>query len=1173
MNHLLLSLAAHVLCDPMLHQQPSGVLPAPGVFLHHSKESLMTVFARPGRVSIVAAAVAVSTLFAGAQTFRGTVSGNVTDASGATITDAALQLTNPATSVTINGKSNKSGDYSFPELTPGVYDLTVTAPGFAARKFSSIDVQVTKVVTVDVQLSVGSESTMIDVTAGAASVATDTQTSALVAVIDSKSVQEMPMNGRDFTRMTKFAPGVSALSNSVNGSRTTAINFQVDGVDNVDAWLGIVASNQGGIASVPGGLIPIEAIDQFSMQAAGEADQGRNAGANSNMVLRSGTNSIHGDVFYFDRNEFFAALNPFQATNARKQLIRNHQGGFALGGPIWKDHTFLFLAGEIQVAKANTSASDTVLSDAWITQGTNFLRSYGLAPNQLSLNLYKTLYPASTKGLPASIGNYSANGTANYNSYNGIIKLDHHFNDKHSLSMRYLGTTGKQTAPTVSLYPDFFQTAPMHIHNASIVDTYILNSKMLNQLSLGMNYFLQTFNDANQNFNPGTADGLNLGLASGSIIAAGSPSIIFSGGGTGTGFDQVGATQPSGRTDVTGDIADSFHWTLGKHSLKFGAEYRRGNVNQLYFSSARGTFTFDGQRGTDSAALGLAQTYATGAQAPVQVPASGRVAGRTYATDVCTAVGSPDCARTIEIADFLRGTPTNTGSSGARLLQGNAQRVWILNTEDFWASDSFQVSKKLNLSIGLRYTVPGVVNAERNDIYNFIPGSTPGFALGTYNNYYGAAAPRVGFSYSPFDTDRTVLRGQYGIFYDVPGMVSMVSGSTGNGGANYLQNNPAGPDAAVIYNATNVAWQPNVNPFTTANPPQLGIASVNKNIQMEYASVYSFGVEQQMSKYTLFSIGYVGSNGRHLLVLRDLNQPAANGTSVASVRPYTQTAFPNQSILTGKAPLGINQLESGATSNYNSMQVSLRQASWKGLTGTLNYTWSKSMDEVSSPTTPSNSYNLKQDYGPSTFDNRNTVTGTVFYNVPQFGHFAPRLTKGWQTNALLTYSSGQPLNPLVSGDRSVTSQLKDRPNVVSSQVYVGGTQLLTSTPYVSPTNTGGRTYRFLQANTTNQYYTAAPIGTYGNARRDGIYGPNFRTVDFSLFKHTPISEKIMTEFRAEIFNIFNFNNFAQPTVSGIGATTTSSSFGQTTATRNNAASPGIGLGEPFNIQFAFKVSF
>ena len=1094
------------------------------------------------------APVLLSCTFAGAQTFRGTISGNVTDASGAIVSGASIEVSNPSTGIVLKGSSNKAGDYSFPELVPGFYDITVSAPGFASRKLEKVEVQVTKVVTQDLVLSVGSENTVVEVTA--TSIQTDTQTSALVAVIDSKSVQEMPMNGRDFTRMTKFAPGVSALSNSVNGSRTTSINFQVDGTDNVDAWLGIVASNQGGIASVPGGLIPIEAIDQFSMQAAGEADQGRNAGANSNMVLRSGTNKIHGDVFYFDRNEFFAALNPFQAPGSRKQLIRNHQGGFTLGGPIWRDHTFLFLAGEIQVAKANTSGSDTVLTDAWINQGTQFLAAFGQTPSQLSLNLYKLLYPANTKGLPATVSNYLASAPANYNSFNGIIKLDHHFSDKHALSLRYLGTTGKQTAPTASLYADYFQTAPMHIHNASIIDTYTINSHVLNQVALGMNYFLQTFNDANQGFNPGTNAGLNLGITN-PIVAQGAPSIIFTGGGTGSGFDQVGATQPSGRTDVTGDIADSVHWTIGKHSLKFGGEYRRGNVNQLYFSSARGTFTFDGQRGS---APGLG--WSTGSQAP-----------SAKATATCTALGVVDCTRMVEIADFLYGAPTNTGSSGARLLQGNAQRVWTINTEDFWVSDSMQLSKKLNVSFGIRYTLPGVVQAEKNDVYNFMPGAAPTFQLGTYNNYKKAVAPRFGFAYSPLDSDSTVIRGSIGIFYDVPGMVSMVSGSTGNGGANYLQNNPAGADAAVIYNATNVRWAVGVNPFVGANPPQLGIASVNKDIGMEYATVYSLGVEQQVSKTTLFSIGYVGSAGRHLLALFDLNQPRSNGTSTVSANPYTLTSVPGQSIFTGQQFLGINQLNSSGSSNYNSLQATLRQSMWKGLNFALNYTLSKSMDDVSSPTTPMNSYNIHQDYGPSTFDNRNTVTGSAFYSIPQLFHAIPKATRGWQANALLTYSSGQPLNPLASGDRSLTRQLKDRPNVVSgSNPYLGGVQLLA-------TSSSGRTYRYLAANTTNQYFAASPLGTYGNERRDAYVGPNFRTVDFSLFKHTPISEKINTELRAEIFNIFNFNNFANPTVSGIGAATTSASFGQSTATRNNSASPGIGLGEPFNIQFAFKVTF
>jgi Carboxypeptidase regulatory-like domain len=603
------------------------------------------------------------------QTFHGTVSGVVVDSQGAVIADAAVQLTNPATGLTLNAKSNKEGEFIFPELTVGIYQLTVNISGFQTKKIDDINVEVSKVQNIKVEMSVGAESTFIDVTANA--VQTDTTSSALVAVIDSKSVQEMPMNGRNFTQMTHFAPGASALTNSVNGSRTASINFQVDGADNVDPWLGIVASNQGGIASVAGGLIPIEAIDQFSMQSGGEADQGRNAGANSNMVLRSGTNHIHGDVFYFDRNEFFAAISPVAPIGSRKTLIRNHQGGFTLGGPIWKDHTFLFLAGEIQVAKANVALTDTVLSDAWISDATAFLGKYSLTPNKLSQNLYGLLYPTNSKSGPATTNNYFAQGTSNYNSFNGIIKLDQTFSQKQTLSVRYLGTTGKQTAPTASDYADYFQTAPMHIHNFSVVHSYIFNSHLLNQVTLGVNYFLQTFNDADQNFNPQANAGLTLGLPAGGILAAGAPSIIF----TGTVFDQTGATQPSGRTDVTGHITDSLHWTIGRHALKIGGEYRHSNVNQLYFSSARGTFTFDGTRGPWSANNATDKSNC----ATLPVP-------QVTSTGACN-------TNILALADYLNGMPTN--SSGAKLLQGNAQRVWTLDTEDVWVQDNFQATKKL----------------------------------------------------------------------------------------------------------------------------------------------------------------------------------------------------------------------------------------------------------------------------------------------------------------------------------------------------------------------------------------------------------------------------------------------------------------------------------------------
>ena len=1084
-----------------------------------------------------------------AQTFHGTVSGRVTDSTGAVVVGATLQLRNPATDTVLSDSSNKAGEFNFTELPVGKYNLTITATGFQSQKIDAIDVAVTKIESFPIVLAPGTETTEVEVVANGVQV--DSQSAALVSVIGSAAVEDMPLNGRDFTRLTHFAPGVSALVNSVNGSRTTSINFQLDGADNVDPWLGIVASNQGGIASVPGGLIPIEAIDQFSMQSGGEADQGRNAGANSNMVIKSGTNNLHGDVFYFDRNEFFAALSPVAPVGSRKTLLRNHQGGFTLGGPIWKDHTFLFLAGEIQIAKINVALQDTVLSDAWINLAEANIAKYTdpstgqpYVANPLSISLYNLLYPKNSTSSPATINNYFANGTSNYNSYNGIIKLDHHFNEKHSVSLRYLGTTGTQTAPTASDYAEYFQTAPMHIHNFGVIDTYIFSPRLLNTVTFATNYFLQTFNDAAQNFYPQANANLNLGITN-PIIAAGAPSILI------TGFDQTGATQPSGRTDVTGHVTDNFHWTLGKHELKFGGEYRHSNVNQLYFSSSRGTFTFDGSRGP----WGGAGTQLS------------------------------------DLSDFLIGEPTN--SSGARLLQGNAQRVWTFNTEDFWAQDDFRATRNLPLNYGVRYTVPGVIQAAANDIYQFVPGTTPGFQKGYYPEYFGGVAPRLGFSYAPFSDEKTVIRGSYGIFYDFPAMSSWITGTTTNSGAAYAQNNPAGSDAAVIYNQNNVRWATGVNPFAGAVAPAVGAFGVNQNFKMPRAQVISFNVEQALSPTTLFSVGYVGTLASHLEVLYNINQPVANGSTTnlaltdSTYRPYQQMSFPGENAaFTAHKLLAINQLNFEAASNFHSLQTTLKQAVWKGVTATFNYTWSKSMDDASTNTTPMNSYNLHQDYGPSTFDNRNVINGYAIYNVPQIGHFASRLTKGYELNTLFTYSSGLPYSPAFTTNVDGTGELKDRPNYTGVNPYVAGIPIATN-------GTSGRTYQFLQNSPTNPSFTcpgttavrANPItcytgsaanpvattvtGTYGNEQRDTFTGPNFRTIDFSIIKHTPVTEKVMSEFRVEIFNIFNFNNFANPTT----ATVTSGSFGIITNTRNGLNAPGIGYGEPFNIQFAFKLTF
>src|SRR6185369_941340 len=400
-----------------------------------------------------------------AQTFRGSITGVVTDSSNAAIAGAAVTLNSPSTGLTRAGSTNSQGQYLFPDLAVGQYTITVLQAGFEARKFDKVEVAVSRTTNFDIRLGVATQQQMVEVSAAAATI--ETTSTALVGVVDTKTVADLPMNGRDFRQMIKLAPGVSPASTSVNGMRTSGNNYQIDGADNNDAFQNAAAVNQGGVAGIAGTLLPIDAIDQFSVQSNGGADTGRNGGSSVNVVIKSGTNTLHGSAYYYNRNEALASRSPFQSATSPKQVIRNNQFGFALGGPIAHYKTFYFINGESQLSIANNSLLDTIPSDAWIVAGKTVLAQYGVAVNPVSLNLL-TIWPAATRTGPASVNNYLSNGRNEYNSFNGIIKLDHTFNSKHSVSARYFGGTGTQTADVGSHIRDFFQVAPSHMHNVSV---------------------------------------------------------------------------------------------------------------------------------------------------------------------------------------------------------------------------------------------------------------------------------------------------------------------------------------------------------------------------------------------------------------------------------------------------------------------------------------------------------------------------------------------------------------------------------------------------------------------------------------------------------------------------------------------------------------------------------
>jgi hypothetical protein len=557
-------------------------------------------------------------------------------------------------------------------------------------------------------------------------------------------------------------------------------------------------------------------------------------------------------------------------------------------------------------------------------------------------------------------------------------------------------------------------------------------------------------------------------------------------------------------------------------------------VNVGYFTNGRGSLTFDGSRGPWNPPSGSSNASSISAAATANCAALG------YSNSNST---GKTCSALETVADFLDGQPKN--SSGAVILRNNPQRVYLVNSFDAWAQDSWQFSQHLTLNYGVRYSQPGVVSDDRNSLYSLVPGT--GYRPEPlFNKDWTDFAPRVGFAYTPGSSTNTVIRGAYGWFYDQPTVGQFVYNNIGNTGATGIYSNPTGSSPVFQVSATGVTLQPGVLALSTTLAPTttVGAFSINPNFKTAYLQNFNLNIEQQLTPNTLFTLAYVGSLGRRLGLVYDINQP------VNGVRPYL-AQYPTL--------LAINQVNSAGTSNFSSMQVSLRQSAWHGVSATAYYTWGRAMDYTSSVTTPMNSYNLHADYGPSTFDSRNTFTGFAQYSIPQFAHFVPKVTKGWQVNALYLFSGGTPINFLAGKDYSNTSENKDRANFVGGQVFAGRTRTV---------GTSAVTYQYINASAFAAPTCAAGIGCYGNARRDMFYGPGFGDVDFSVFKHTPITEKVMSEFRVEIFNIANQANFANPS-----GTITSSSFGKLTQTKNGSSAPGLGQGEPRNVQFALKLSF
>jgi len=1088
------------------------------------------------------------------QTFRGGISGTVTDQSGAVVIGAQVTAVETSTNTSYKTVSSSAGEFSFSNVPLGSYNISVTATGFKNLKVDKVPVTAGATYALPVKLNIASAGETVEVTAD--SLVLDTITDTQATAIPEEVVQNLPNSGRDFTQMLAQTPGFAGLSTgggagvaSVNGTRSNSVNWQIEGTDNNDLWWNIPAVNQGGVSSIAGVILPIDAIENFSFITAGSTELGRNSGGTANLTIKSGTNNIHGSAYYFNHNEAFQHSNPFTGTTTE---TRNQHYGFSAGGPIIKDKTFIFVGGEHQGFLIGAESKATEPTAAYQKDAYAVLDAYGVPHNQVAINLLngsgsdKALWPAAALTGADSTDNYTATGNLTGHSFNGIVKIDEQLTDKDHLAFTWFVGQGTQTAPTSSALSPYFENAPIHVENYSLVYNRVLSNSITNQLSAGVSYFNQVFSDAETDFNP-IGLGLNTGVTDPAL--AGSPHIIIgptaaSVGLTagGSGFDPIGVTAPSGRNDITGHLDENLAWTKGAHQFKFGGEWRQAQVDDFYQTGERGTIYFDSSQGPWVSTTSACAALGNG-KAPY------------------TAANVPSDRNILFLADFLAGC-FDPGTS--ENVVGNPKRQVFVDTWSLSGQDEWQLGKRLSFDYGLRYDYEGPVHAQYPDLSVFDPTSVTGLSvLGAnqplWGKFYGGLSPRIGFSMQVDNAAKTVLRGGYGFYYDSIYMKSVLQ----NNGAQNISVfgpglNPAGSEeVAQASGIANTVIEPGTPIFQTLGEALAGagvvkISTFDKNFRPSYTQAIDLNIQHSFTPSVILQVGYVSTHGTHLLGLFDINpeQPGAENLPNPNVtRPY-YSQFPNFSV--------IDEARSNLGSNYSSLQSTLRVQNWHNLSSQLAYTWGHALDYETGllPYVPQDPTNEKAEYGNSDFDVKNTLTGYLDYHVPSF-HGPERLVKGWEVNSGFSFHGGTPYtvvsatNPSNNGegaDRAV--QVSDPQAGVSHAITNGTVQ------WFSPT-------AFVDCNSS----TSVPC-TYSPTRRGQNFNPGYSSIDLALLKTTQIVERVSAQFSVNVFNLFDRTNmapagFPQAGEGGVIGSTLGPYLGN----------PGFGPGEPLNAEFALKIIF
>jgi hypothetical protein len=1110
---------------------------------------------------ILAVFIVSCAVITAAQTFRGTILGTVTDTSGAVVANAKVTAKNVNTGQERSTQTSGDGTYSIPELPIGTYTVTISQGGFQTSIASGVIVDVSVERRVDASLKPGNVSEQVEVS-GEALPAVDTTSAVIGGVLTTETIENVPVNGRDYTKLIYLNPGVAGSPDqisdspgsfgtfSMNGSRGRANNFLLDGTDMNDGFRNDPAINEAGVFGDPATILPIDAVAELRVLSNYEAEYGRNSGAVINIVTKSGTNQWHGSALEYNRTSSVGGARNYFNTQGAQDPFHNNQFGGSLGGPIIKDKTFFYVDYEGQRESGAQAGSSCVpdprqiAADVAANGPINLVISNLLARNPWPTPNIDVPFTASDPGTGFDSGCPAGNNLATSTNFSNrvdsfIAKIDHNFNPNNLLTGRYYFGDSDQSFPFAQLagglLPGFNTTTPTRVQLVSISYVRVINSSQVNEARLGWNRFAEGFFPQDSNFNPSSI-GLNTGVTN--PFDFGLPKISLSG------FSPIGATNsvPRSRVDSNWHFIDNYSWKFGRHDVKFGYEFRRTTIQVIQDNTFRGKLSF------------------------------------------------PD------LSTFLMGVPDS-----GKQAEGYSKRHTYENSQGFYVQDGFRWTNKLTVNFGLRWDYFGVVG-EKDGLFNrFVPvGGGSVVPTGQlYNKDYNNFAPRIGFAYDLYGKGTTVIRGAWGIFYDAFAQDAFIGHAPYNcafcPGAAFTGTGPAAIGSAGLLGG---ALDPGLFVYSGFSP--LGdFFAADPNIRTPYTQNYNLNVEQAITNKVVAQIGYVGAKGTKLFRFRDINQPShatitASDLAQCDGESFVFPACPIPGFDTGgNAPrpysnfFYVNQEESTASSTYNALQASLRVANFRGLTSNVNFVWSHSVDNASdsedfipNASQPNNSLAPNLERGNSNFDIRRRFTWNFAYAFPKFSGDWSRLKNGWGLDGILNLQDGQPyqLNYNFEGDYSGSGEGFDRPDVVGPIRYGSGPNGVDLSSFQVPCTFGNPL-----GSGSGDSNCIPGTRHFGNMGRNSLRAPSFKELNFSVSKNTPITEHVNLQLRAEFFNIVNHPNFANPNLpnfitdpanNGLGASGRGIGFFPITATGDvGIGNPFLGGGGPRGVQFAAKIIF